>query len=296
MTMPLDPTITREIASIPQRSSDAHKGDVGRLIIIGGCCDEVMMVGAPALAANAAFRCGAGLVQILVPGEIRAAVAVLAPCATVRTLPIDAEALIAAVNDFGGDVVVLGPGLGRSLKPETIAEFLTGFPGPIVIDADGLNGLAEAPRFEIPDPSRVVMTPHPGEARRLLLSRNVDQTIDVSVESRRAAACALVETYGGIAVLKGRGTVVTDGERIYINETGNAGMATGGAGDVLTGVIAALIGQRVNPLEAAILGVYLHGLAGDFAAEELGRLSMTAMDLVEYLPEAFCEQDMAGSE
>jgi NAD(P)H-hydrate epimerase len=97
-------------------------------------------------------------------------------------------------------------------------------------------------------------------------------------------------------VLKGRGTIVTNGQRLYLNETGNAGMATGGTGDVLTGVIAALIGQRLEPFEAAILGVYLHGLAGDFASEELGRWSMTAMDLVEYLPEAFSEHELSGSE
>jgi NAD(P)H-hydrate epimerase len=97
-------------------------------------------------------------------------------------------------------------------------------------------------------------------------------------------------------VLKGRGTIVTNGRRLYVNETGNAGMATGGAGDVLTGVIAALIGQRMEVFEAGILGVYLHGLAGDFASEELGRWSMTATDLVEYLPEAFCEHEMSGAE
>jgi NAD(P)H-hydrate epimerase len=97
-------------------------------------------------------------------------------------------------------------------------------------------------------------------------------------------------------VLKGRGTVVTNAERLYVNETGNAGMATGGTGDVLTGVIAALIGQNMDPYEAAILGVYLHGLAGDFAAEELGRWSMTALDLVEYLPEAFSEYGMSLGE
>jgi NAD(P)H-hydrate epimerase len=99
-----------------------------------------------------------------------------------------------------------------------------------------------------------------------------------------------------VVVLKGRGSIITDGERLFVNETGNAGMATGGTGDVLTGMIAALIGQRLPALEAAILAVYLHGLAGDFAAEELGRRSMTAMDLIEYLPEAFCDHELSGSE
>ena len=288
--------ITREIAPVPERSDDAHKGDVGRIVIIGGCCGDVVMVGAPGLAANAAFRSGSGLVQVLAPEAIRTAVAFLAPCATVRTLPTDADGLLRAVADFHADVVAVGPGLGNSLTPGVVAEFLTRFPGPIVVDADGLNRLAEAPPFTIPDPQRIILTPHPGELQRLLAARGQDRPIDRSSTARRAAACALVEAYGCLVVLKGRGTIVTNGQRLYINETGNAGMATGGAGDVLTGVIAALIGQRVEPFEAAILGVYLHGLAGDFAAEELGRCSMTAVDLVDYLPEAFGEHEVSDSE
>jgi NAD(P)H-hydrate epimerase len=294
--MPSDVIITREIAPPPQRSEDAHKGDVGRIVVIGGCSGDVMMVGAPALAANAAFRTGAGLVQMLVPESIRTSVAVLAPCATTRTIPTDTEALLTAVSDFRADVVALGPGLGDTLSPGVVADFLTRCTGPIVVDADGLNLLAAAPAFSIPDPERIVMTPHPGELRRLLASRDLDRPVDVTAASRRAAACALAEAFGCIAVLKGRGTVVTNGRRLYMNETGNAGMATGGTGDVLTGVIAALIGQHVEPFEAAILGVYLHGLAGDFAAEELGRCSMTAMDLVEYLPEAFNEFEISAAE
>ncbi|MHC4695422.1 MAG: NAD(P)H-hydrate dehydratase [Planctomycetota bacterium] len=288
--------ITREIANLPERREDAHKGDAGRIAIIGGCCDEVMMVGAPALAAMAAFRSGAGLVQMMVPEPIRAATAVLAPYATTRTLPTELPALLDAVSEFQTDVVALGPGLGQSLDAPVLAGFLAQFEGPVVVDADGINVWATAQPFEIPNPKRVVMTPHPGEARRLLASRGQDLTIENTLGSRRAAACALVETFGCIAALKGYGTIVTNGERMFVNETGNAGMATGGAGDVLTGMIAALIGQGMPSLEAAILGVHLHGLAGDFAAEELGRRSMTAMDLIEYLPEAFCDHELAESE
>jgi len=167
---------------------------------------------------------------------------------------------------------------------------------PIVIDADGLNLLAGVPRFDIPDARRVVLTPHPGEARRLLAARGDDRAIDASSPARRAAASALSALYGCTVVLKGRQTIVTNGDRIYTNETGNSGMATGGTGDVLTGVIAALIGQKMDPFEAAILGVFLHGLAGDYAAEELGRWSMTALDVIDYLPEAFCEHEMAETE
>ncbi len=288
--------ITRELTPLPQRSPEAHKGDMGRIVIIGGCSDDVLMVGAPAMAATAAFRSGAGLVQLLVPEEIRAPAAILAPCSTTRALPTDADAVLQAVSDFKADVVAVGPGLGRSIEPFVLREILIGFTGPMVVDADGLNVLAANEAFEIPDGSRVVLTPHPGELRRLLSARGRTCAIDRDPASRQAAACALVEAYGCSVVLKGHGTIVTNGDRMYINETGNSGMATGGTGDVLTGVIAGLMGQHVPPLEAAILGVYLHGLAGDFAAEELGRISMTATDVLEYLPEAFCDHDTLEGE
>jgi len=294
--MTADLIITREIAAIPDRADDAHKGDVGRIVVVGGCCGEVMMSGAPALAATAALRSGAGLVHIMVPEAIRAAVAVLAPCATLRTLPTDSKGLLAAVAEFGADVIAFGPGLGRSLEPSVLVDVITGYSKPMVIDADGLNLLAAAGPFDISDASRVVLTPHPGELRRLLAARNADREVGREPASRRAAACALVEVYGCTVVLKGRGTIVTNAGRLYVNETGNAGMATGGTGDVLTGVIAALIGQRMEPFEAAILGVYLHGLAGDFAAEELGRHAMTALDLIEYLPEAFSEHSLSEAQ
>ncbi len=286
--------ITQEIPPLPEQREDAHKGEMGRLIVIGGCCNEHAMIGAPSLAANAAFRSGAGLVQLMVPEVLRSPVAILAPCATTRTLPVDADMILAAVDEFHADAIALGPGLGDALDASTLVSVLTGYGGPVVLDADGLNLLAETEPFAIPDPQRIVLTPHPGEMHRLLVARDADRSVERTLAARRAAACALVEAYGCVVVLKGQHTIVTDGERLYTNETGNAGMATGGTGDVLTGVITALIGQKLPALEAAILGVYLHGLAGDFAAEELGRRSVTAVDVVEYLPEAFCEHELTG--
>jgi len=290
-----NPIITKEVAALPRRSDDAHKGSVGRIMIIGGCCGDTVMAGAPALAANAALRSGAGLVQLLVPESLHAPICVLAPCATLRTLPTDLDELLKATTAFGTDVVVVGPGLGQSLAPSVVAGLLARHPGPIVVDADGLNLLAAADRQDIPDAGRVVMTPHPGELHRLLTAVGTDRSFDSTTASRQEAAGALAEAYGCTAVLKGRATIITNDRRLYVNETGNSGMATGGTGDVLSGVIAALIGQEMDPFEAAILGVYLHGLAGDFAAEELGRWSMTATDLLDYLPEAFCEHDMSAS-
>lgn len=290
-----EPIITRELASLPERSEDAHKGDVGRVVIIGGCCDEVMMLGAPALAAIAAFRAGAGLVQVFVPEPIRAAVGALTPCATMRTLPVEGPALLAAIGEFNADVVAVGPGLGRSLEADVLVTLLTEYPGPTVVDADGLNLLASTKPFDIPNAHRVVLTPHPGELRRLLTGRGMKDAFGRDHAARRAAASDLVASFGCTVVLKGHATIVTNGDRLYVNETGNSGMATGGTGDLLTGVIAGLIGQDMAPFEAAMLGVYLHGLAGDFASEEMGQHSVTATDLAEYLPEAFCEHALAES-
>ncbi len=276
-----------EIPALPKRSDEAHKGDLGRLVIVGGSVGDVTMIGAPALVANAAFRSGVGLVQVLIPREIRAAVATLAPCATLRTLPTDADGLIEATESYHAEVAAVGPGLGRSLTAKVLVEFLRQFPGPVVVDADGLNLLAEAPPFSVPDSRRIVLTPHPGEMRKLLKAREKPHEVGTTRESRSAAALALADTFDCVAVLKGAGTIVTDGRRLYVNTTGNSGMATAGTGDVLTGVISALIGQKMGPFEAAVLGVYLHGLAGDLAAAELGRHSMMATDIVDYLPEAF---------
>ncbi len=292
-----EPILTQEIAPIPLRDENAHKGDVGRVVVIGGCDDgDLMMVGAPALVANAAFRSGAGLVQMFVPESLRSSVAVLTPCAITRTLPTQTEPLLKAIDDFQADVVAIGPGLGQSLDSATVVQCISELKIPVVVDADALNLIAQHKGNFRLDTSRCVFTPHPGEMKRLLAAKNSTQSEGSTPEARKQVACLLVEHYQATVILKGRHTVITNGERLYINETGNAGMATGGAGDILTGIVAALIGQKMEVLEASILGVYLHGLAGDFAAQELGRCSMTAMDLIEYLPEAFGEHEVTRSE
>lgn len=291
-----DIIITREIALLPDRADNAHKGEVGRVTIIGGCSNDQIMIGAVALTANAALRSGAGLVQLMVPEAIANPVAVLTPCAVIRKLPTEAKQIIDAIETFGADVIALGPGLGHTLTPETVSELVTTLTKPIVIDADGLNLLASCPPQSIPNPLRIVMTPHPGEMKRWLSAIQSNVTLDHTSASRSKAINALQEALGTTVVLKGRGTMVTDGRRLFVNETGNSGMATGGTGDVLTGIIAALIGQHMDPFEASILGVFLHGLAGDFAAEELGRYALTAMDLIEYLPEAFGEHELSTTE
>ncbi|MCH9001584.1 MAG: NAD(P)H-hydrate dehydratase, partial [Planctomycetes bacterium] len=285
-----------EIAPLPERKPDAHKGDAGRVVVIGGSCGEVMMVGAPAMTASAAFRTGSGLVQLFVPEALRAPVAVLSPCATIRTLPAGSEALLAAIDEFRADAVAVGPGLGRSIEPTVLVDLLKSHSGAVIIDADGLNLLAETDPFDIPDPRRIVLTPHLGELNRLLEARKMGRKVTRDSASRRDAACALVEAYGCTVVFKGRRTVVTNGDRLYVNETGNVGLATAGTGDVLTGILASLMGEAMPAFEASILGVYLHGLAGDFAAEELGRRSLTATDVIDYLPEALCDHSALANE
>lgn len=294
--MSTEVTVTREISPLPERAPDAHKGDAGRVVVIGGSCGEVMMVGAPAMTASAAFRMGSGLVQVFVPEPIRAPVAMLAPCATIRTLPAASDDLMSAIRDFRADAIAVGPGLGQSMEPAVLVDLLTSYTGPAVIDADGLNLLARTDPFDIPIPHRVVLTPHLGELKRLLEARGQSGEVTKDPASRRAAACSLVEAFGCTVVLKGRGTIVTNGDRLYVNETGNVGLATGGTGDVLTGMLASLMGEGMPTLEASILGVYLHGLAGEFAAEELGRRSMNATDVIDYLPEAICDHSALAND
>jgi len=285
-------TVTR-VPPLPTRADDAHKGDVGRILVIGGRLDDVAMIGAPALCANAALRSGAGLVQIVTVPAALAHVIALTPCATARALPPpDGPMLSELAVAFGADVVAIGPGLDPSVDAPRVTELLDRFSGGVVIDADGLNLLATMGSWTARWPHQIVLTPHPGEMARLLAGRG----LDVPVNDRSGAAVALARSCGAIVVHKGAQTVVTDGRRVYTNQTGNSGMATAGAGDVLTGAIAALLGQKMKPFDAAVLGVHVHGLAGDIAAEELGRISLTALDLIDYLPDAFCDLDPAFQE
>lgn len=284
--MPEDIQYITSIPALPTRPDDAHKGDVGRLIIVGGRLDKVGMVGAPALAANAALRAGSGLVQIVTAPAAQPIIGLLAPCATTRALPVDAsESLAAVAIQFGADVVAIGPGLDPTVQPEQLDNLVAEFSGGIVIDADGLNLLARMGQWNAVWPHQVVLTPHPGEMRRLLEGWGVE----AAPQDRQDMAVRMARACGAVVVLKGAGTVVTDGHRVYVNLTGNSGMATAGSGDVLTGIIASFMGQQLLPFDAAILGTYVHGLAGDIVAEEVGRLSLLATDLVEFLPDALCD-------
>ncbi|MGB2797724.1 MAG: NAD(P)H-hydrate dehydratase [Phycisphaerae bacterium] len=275
----------RDIPKPPVRPVDAHKGTAGLVLVVAGSRG---MAGAAALVGNGALRAGAGLVRIATADAALDTVATLAPCCTTAPLPDDGACLRAEAAErilelaADQDAVALGPGLGRTPAVGSIVRaVLEGLEIPIVLDADGLNAIAaDAAETIARARNGLILTPHPGEAARLL------GTTVKAIQADREAAAERLARLGAVAVLKGAGTVVCDGERLYVNETGNPGMATAGAGDVLTGMMAAFLAAGMPMFEAAVLAVWAHGRAGDLAAERLGILGLTAMDLLGCVPEA----------
>jgi len=280
--------IVHEVPKLEPRPLDGHKGTFGKVCIVAG---SVGMTGAAALAGRAALRSGAGLVRVATARSAQPTVAAIEPCYTTIPLAEDSTGKISirALNtilDAAGEnnAMAIGPGVGTSSGLRSVIETLLQRQElRLVIDGDGLNNLSRL--FEWPKQRRadVILTPHPGEMRRLWsgLFRE-EMPVD-----RQEAAWRLALTSGSTIALKGAGTVVTDGRQVYVNGTGNPGMATAGSGDVLTGLIVALLGQGLASFEATVLGVYLHGLAGDIAAEEQGQISLMATDIIDALPKAF---------
>jgi len=274
------------IPTLAPRAAESHKGDYGRILLVAG---GPGMAGAAILAARAALRAGAGLVTALIPRSLQTALATACPEATLiplRRLPNSAEELAELAAEFDRfDAIGVGPGLGAGPWGATLLRgVLETFQGPHLLDADALNILAANPDLAATLNPQRVFTPHPGEFRRLT------QELPCGDEARRVAAERFVDSHGGVLVLKGHRTLVTDGTRYYLNRTGNPGMATGGSGDVLTGIITSFLGQGVPPFEAACLGVQVHGRAGDLAAADLGETSLIASDLVANLPQALRER------
>ncbi|MEJ5342982.1 MAG: NAD(P)H-hydrate dehydratase [Thermogutta sp.] len=276
---------------LPVRPRDAHKGRFGTVLIVGG---SLGMSGAAGLAGLAALRGGAGLVRVATPAPVLAIVASYERSYT--TIPLEAdkhgrislrafERVMEAALE--ADWIALGPGLGRSFGlSRLVTRVYSELSKPLVLDADGLNALARE-NGQLPRPGGPrVLTPHPGEFRRLVGPSGDTRR---PIEERWQLARQQAAKWGVVLVYKGHPTLVTDGTRCYFNTTGNPGMATGGSGDVLTGLIAALGAQGLEPFAAAQLAVYLHGLAGDLAAAELSEEAMIASDLIDYLPRAFQE-------
>ena len=263
----------KKIPKLQARAADSHKGDYGRVLVIGG---SVGMAGAVGLAGKAALRSGAGLVTVAVPREIQDVVSSYELC--YMTMQLELGAIVKSARDF--DAIAFGPGIGVSIEARRVLEWLIRQDGlRIVVDADGLNNLVKITGWEKTLKAKLVLTPNPGEMKRLWQSvirepmpvDRIEQAVNLAIHA------------GTVVVLKGNKTVVSDGYNYYVNNTGNPGMATGGSGDVLAGVVAALIGQGLSDFDASVLGVYGHGKAGDRVAERCGEVSMIASDIIDEL-------------
>jgi len=280
------------IPKLKPRAVDAHKGDFGKVCIIAG---SIGMSGAAALAGRAALRAGAGLVRVATPKSVLPIVASIEPSFTTIALPednagrISAKAINTILDAVGeNDAVAFGPGIGVSGALRSVLEALLEQKGlRLIIDADGLNNLAASKDWPTGLQAKPILTPHPGEMKRLWSSVFREPL----PADRQQQAVQLAQHTKTVVALKGAGTVVSDGQKVYINKTGNPGMATAGSGDVLTGAITALMGQGMSNFDAAVLGVYIHGLAGDIAAEKVGQVSLMATDIIESLPEAFLKNE-----
>lgn len=280
--------VITEPAKLPKRQNDAHKGTFGRILIIGG---SLGMSGAPALAGRAALRAGAGLVRIATPASILPIVAALEPCYTTIPLPEDndgcfldkaAAQILSLAQEH--DIIAFGPGASTAKGVRHCLKMLIAQPDlRIVIDADGLNCLAATPQWLEHKKASLILTPHPGEMKRLWQSCFRSSLPD----DRITQATDLAKLTNATIVLKGASTVVADPGNYYINTTGNPGMATAGSGDVLTGIITALVAQHLSNFDAATLGAFLHGLAGDMAARKISQYSLIATDIIDSLGEAF---------
>lgn len=266
--------VTNEMVRLPRRERDSHKGDYGKLLIVAG---SEGYTGAPVFAAQGALRSGAGLVYLGVPREIYPIVAARCSSAMPFPLPDDAEQLVERAHSC--DVVLAGPGMGRSLQAQQlIFRLIEEVEGPLVLDADGLNALEGQTQRLRTRTGLTVLTPHDGEFARLA-------GCSLPLNDRVEQAAELAQDTGCVVVLKGHKTLTVDPQgRVWRNTTGNPGMAKGGSGDILAGMIASLLGQKQltgcvsSPGELVAWAVYLHGAAGDAAAAQYGEYGMLPDD------------------
>ena len=267
------------LSILPDRNPFAHKGDFGKVLLL---CGSRGYTGAATLAAMAAMRTGAGLAYLGVPESIYAIEAVKLTEPIVFPLPDEggmfsrkaAKEIVRTLNNK--DAVLIGPGIGQSEGTlSAVQTVLEQFHGPVVVDADGINVLKTHKDILRGRTGQTILTPHDGEFQRLGGVLNHD---------RINAAAVMARDLGVIILLKGHETIITDGNACYINKTGNPGMAVGGSGDVLSGIIVSLLGQGFLPLEAAATAAWLHGAAGDLCADKIGQYGMLPSDLIAVLP------------
>lgn len=270
------------------RPDDSNKGSLGSLLCI---CGSYGMAGAAIMAGKAALRCGIGLLKIAVPKSIYPVCATNILESVYYPLEETSNGVISSKNtDFllemceKSSAVVIGCGLSVCDDTKNLVQsVITNCKKPLVIDADALNCICNKPEFLKNLKAPAIITPHPGEMARLLHS--TPKTVN---SNRENTAIDFAKKFGVVTVLKGAGTIIAspDGE-VYINHTGNSGMATGGSGDVLSGIIGSLLAQGAAPINAAAAGVFLHGTIGDLAAEKLGKISMLPTDMIDMIPTAY---------
>ena len=264
---------------LPDRRNESHKGDYGKLLFI---CGSRGYTGAAALSALGALRSGAGLVYLAVPESIYEIEATKLLEPVVFPVPdrdgMLAESAVEILKDYIAkvDVILIGPGIGQSDDVTKVVLWtIENYQGPVILDADGINALAQHKDILRDRTAPTILTPHDGEFKRM------GGTIK---ENRLDSAAQLASELGVIVLLKGHRTVITDNVSTYVNNTGNPGMAVGGSGDILAGIIAALIGQGLAPLEAAACGAWLHGASGDICSTEIGQYGMLPSDMLTVLP------------
>ena len=277
--------------AVARRPADAHKGTMGTLLSI---CGSYGMAGAGMLSGLAALRCGVGLLKCALPKSIYPIAAVNLWESVFLPLEETADGKIsfencAALLRQSADAVLIGCGMSVCADTKAVVEaFVTGCDKPMVLDADALNCIADNPEILKHAAAPVIITPHPAEMARLMHTTAAQVN-----ENRVQTAVHFAEQYGVITVLKGAGTVIASPEGgVLLNTTGNSGMATGGSGDVLAGMCASLLAQGKDPFDCAAAAVYLHGLAGDLAAERLGKASMLPRDMIEEIPNALMKCDL----
>lgn len=272
--------------AVAPRPDDAHKGTMGTLLSI---CGSYGMAGAGILSGTAALRSGLGLLKCALPKSIYPILAARLPESVYLPLEENPDGRMSALNlpyllEQKSDAVLLGCGLSVCDDTKAIVEgFIRGCEKPMVLDADALNCISDNSAILKDAKSPVIITPHPMEMARLCGVTAYEINKD-----REKTARVFAARYGVITVLKGAGTIIASPDgKARINMTGNSGMATGGSGDVLAGICASLLAQGKSPFDCACTSVYLHGLAGDFAAKRLGKISMLPSDIIDELPNAF---------
>lgn len=279
-------TIGEILARFPMRSPELHKGDFGHVLVIAGSAGYT---GAAYLTSQAAMLSGSGLVTLAIGRGIYPIMAIKLTEVMVRPFfeTKDSSLSLLAEKDlinFGEkcDSIAIGPGISQNKETQALVRNLIGkFDKPMILDADGINAFVGHRDALKKVKSELILTPHPGEMAKLL-----EKDADEIQKNRKDVALNFANEYNTVLVLKGHNTVVANpGGDFYVNETGNVGMATGGVGDILTGMIASFVGQGIDRFAASILGVYFHGLAGDLALKEKGALSLIATDLLNKLPE-----------